>query len=527
MDKLDEKLQRLKDLYDRNLIDEKQYKEQQQILLASWTQSSPATQAANSSHTIGVMDTELDGEDTPPATAQEIFSPGQIVGDKYEIIELLGKGGMGVVYKVRHLLLQENMALKVLHAHMSQNPKVKQRFVREMKIARKLVHKNILQVADFGETQNGRQFFTMDFSNGISLQQLQQQTKLSEERAVGITKQILEGLVEAHNLGVIHRDLKPANILVENRSQCDHVLILDFGIAKLNQEQDVHLTQEGAIGTPHYMSPEQAAEEELDARSDLFSVGIILYQMLCGQLPFTGNTKMQILMARINRQAIPIQQFSCQISKHIENVVNQALQREKQKRFANAEEFLQALEQQTTALRKTTPKNQELLQHLARIQQPSPPFYIEVWSELWRERQEQRKIVVSPCYPMGERINICFSSDKDCYLTLINIDPDGDITVLFPNKFQQDNHIVAHEVHKVGEKGFQFIVGEPHGNEVVKAIATTKKMNLLDMDLQEWKSALATIPKERAQRKIMVLAETLAEENLQWSEASHEFAKDE
>ena len=270
---------------------------------------------------------------------------GMVINQKYQIVELLGKGGMGVVYKVQHLLLGTDkfFALKVVKACYSRNSLFRERFLREVQIAMELSHEHILPIRDYGEIENGTQYFTMDFSNGVPLKViLKQQQRLSEPRALAIIKQVLSALKSAHQKGIIHRDLKPANIMIETRFDKDYVLLLDFGLAKiLNANSDV--TQE-FFGTFEYMSPEQASQQSLDQRSDLYSVGLILYEMLTGHLPFERNNPMAILMARVATPPPPAREFNPDISSGVENIIKKALQRDPENRFASAEEFSKAIE---------------------------------------------------------------------------------------------------------------------------------------------------------------------------------------
>ena len=267
---------------------------------------------------------------------------GDIVNQKYKIISVLGKGGMGTVYKVEHLLLpnKKYFALKVLHPQFSNDLMLQKRFLREVEVAMEFSHENAVQIRDFGYTENHCQFFTMDFSCGICLREIiHKESPLSEERAFNIIRQVLLALKHAHEKGIAHRDLKPENLLIENRSGREHVLVLDFGIAKIFDGKGENLTQHQSIGTPHYMSPEQAGADPLDQRTDLYSLGVILYEMVSGKLPFMGSNR-EIITAHILKKPTPVKKVKPDVSKHMAYVIEKAMEKDVKKRFQNAQEFI-------------------------------------------------------------------------------------------------------------------------------------------------------------------------------------------
>ncbi|MQY57809.1 protein kinase, partial [bacterium] len=211
---------------------------------------------------------------------------GGIFAGRYEVIEKLGEGGMGVVYRVEDKKIKEEVALKLIKAEITADKDVIERFSNELKFARKIVHKNVGRMYDLNE-EEGTHFITMEFVSGKDLKSLIRMTKqMSVGTAIHIAQQICEGLSEAHRLGTIHRDLKPSNIIIDKQG---NARIMDFGVASSLK------TRAAAgpgliIGTPEYMSPEQAETNDIDQRSDIYSLGVILYEMVTGQVPFQGDT---------------------------------------------------------------------------------------------------------------------------------------------------------------------------------------------------------------------------------------------
>jgi serine/threonine-protein kinase len=260
---------------------------------------------------------------------------------------------MGVVYKVRHLLLQNNniFALKILHPKFTEQSTFQARFLREVEMAMGLTHANIVQLRDFGTMEKNLLFYTMDFFAGPSLKGLiRKHKRLPPERVVDIACQILRALAEAHKAKIIHRDLKPDNILIgtaDDGSDC--VRILDFGIAKMLAEgveaAGSDLTQGAVLGTPKYMSPEQTEADRVDGRSDLYSLGCIVYEMLTGQPPFHKGGMRTILMAHLTAQPPPLAQAcpELQAPAHLESLVYHLLEKDREVRPASAEKVLEML----------------------------------------------------------------------------------------------------------------------------------------------------------------------------------------
>lgn len=267
----------------------------------------------------------------------------------YEIIEKLGEGGMGMVFKARDTRLDRFVALKVLPPEKLAAPDQKRRFAREAKAASSLNHPNIITIHDIGE-EGGVDYIVMEFVSGKTLDQIIPMNGMPHDKALKYAIQIADALATAHNAGIIHRDLKPSNIMVD---EDDRVKVLDFGVAKLlDRPQDdsetiagtLLETEQGAIvGTVAYMSPEQALGRKLDGRSDIFSMGLILYQMLTARHAFEGSTKISILAAILHADPLPIRQLIDDLRPDLEKVIQACLYKDPGQRFQQAGELCQAL----------------------------------------------------------------------------------------------------------------------------------------------------------------------------------------
>jgi len=221
---------------------------------------------------------------------------GEVLANRYLVEYRLGEGAMGAVYKARHVKVGRAFAVKVLHPRLLEDDKVLLRFEREAELAGRLRHPNVIGVVDVGETTDGLRYMVMDFAEGPDLSTLLGEAPMPGPRIIHIVRQLLEGLYHAHTAGLIHRDFKPENVIIEKDSHGGEVpRIVDFGIAILREGGDSssgpgRLTTNGLVlGTPHYMAPEQAVNDPIDHRIDLFALGIMVYEMLCGKLPFDGN----------------------------------------------------------------------------------------------------------------------------------------------------------------------------------------------------------------------------------------------
>ena len=230
---------------------------------------------------------------------------GKTLAGKYRIDERLKDGGMGMVYRGTHILMDKTVAIKVLRPSLAADEKIVARFSREARAASRISHPNALSVTDFGEDENGVVFLVMEYLNGKTLKEvIRENGPMPLARVVDITRQVGDALSVAHSQGVVHRDLKSDNIMLMTTSVGEHAKVLDFGIAKINEAEgvvDPGLTAPNlVIGTPQYMSPEQCSQtSEIDQRSDIYSFGVILYEMLVGHVPFSGESPTIVMMKQL------------------------------------------------------------------------------------------------------------------------------------------------------------------------------------------------------------------------------------
>ena len=275
---------------------------------------------------------------SPAASGQ--LSPGTILGDRYEILQLLGQGGMGAVYKARDKELDRIVALKLVRSELAKNPEILRRFKQELILARQVTHKNVIRIFDLGQA-DGVKFITMDFVEGQDLRHLLlERGKFPPDEAARIMLQICRALDAAHSEGVIHRDLKPQNVMLDASGR---VYVMDFGIARSAYLPG--MTQTGAlIGTPEYMSPEQARGENLTDKSDIFSLGVIFYELLTGKSPYYSDTPLATLWKRMQEKVTPPVVVDPTLPPALSEIVVKALEIEPEKRFASSREMAQQLE---------------------------------------------------------------------------------------------------------------------------------------------------------------------------------------
>jgi eukaryotic-like serine/threonine-protein kinase len=277
---------------------------------------------------------------------------GTVINDRYELLEVLGQGGMGSVFKAKHLLLERIYALKTLKSTTDDNEESRARFDREAKTAARLSHPALVSVYDYGTTAYGEAFIVMDFVAGKSLgEMISTQGPLETPRALRIFSQIIDGLAYTHANGVIHRDLKPSNVMiVTNEKNEDIVKIVDFGIAKIVEEQTdttPALTKTGELfGSPMYMSPEQCRGQKPDRRSDIYSFGCLMYESLTGQPPFTAENSLALIFKHIHEKPPGFDTIQGQIAvpEKIAQVVSKALAKTPDDRFQTMEEVNEALD---------------------------------------------------------------------------------------------------------------------------------------------------------------------------------------
>jgi serine/threonine protein kinase len=268
----------------------------------------------------------------PPAELER----GTTFSGRYEVIEELGKGGMGKVYKVFDTKIKEVVALKLIRPEISTDEKTIERFNNELRLARKISHRHVCRMYDLGEEGTSR-FITMEYVPGEDLKRfIKRSGQLTVSKAVSIAKQICEGLAEAHHIGVIHRDLKPQNIMIDADG---NTRIMDFGIARFLEGEGV-TTQGVLIGTPDYMSPEQTEMEGVDQRSDIYALGVILFEMVTGRVPFEGKTPISIAMKHKSEPPPDPRNLNPQVTDGLSQVILKCMQKEKRDRYQSAEELL-------------------------------------------------------------------------------------------------------------------------------------------------------------------------------------------
>lgn len=271
---------------------------------------------------------------------------GQVLDGKYRIESKLGSGGMGDVYRATRLLIGDSVAIKILHPHLAIDPQAAERFRREAVTATQLRHRNVVALFDVGiSAAHNVPYILMELAEGFSLRQMINQYRvLPLDFVVTVAAQVCAALDEAHRLGIVHRDIKPENIIANQTTTGWQIKILDFGIAKLYNQADIGLTQDGsAMGTPQYMSPEQCMGEQLDGRSDLYSVGIVIYEMLCGTVPFKSATASAIAVFQVQNEPPSPRSIDPNIHPDIEAVILKSLEKTPDARQRTAVQFSQEL----------------------------------------------------------------------------------------------------------------------------------------------------------------------------------------
>ncbi len=287
---------------------------------------------------------------------------GQLLLGRYQVLERIGDGGMGTVYLAEHTTILKKFAIKVLSAQLSLREEHVDRFMREARAASMITHPNVVEITDFGMTPDGQPFFVMEYLQGKDLAQLVAEGgPLPWKRVRGIMMQVCSALQAAHEQGIVHRDMKPGNVVIVKRgTNSDHVKVLDFGIAKvLSQDADPRgLTQSGVVvGTPEYMSPEQGWGQPVDHRGDIYAIGVLMFELLTGKIPFSGTTMMEIL----NRHMFEVPDVNHpNIPEEVGAIILKAMQKDRALRFQSMNEMSAAVEAVGTGASPVTVVDEEI-----------------------------------------------------------------------------------------------------------------------------------------------------------------------
>lgn len=305
---------------------------------------------------------------------------GSVVDGRYEVQSVLGEGGMGTVYRVRHKALERPLALKALRRDLSKDADLPTRFIQEAKAAAAVEHPNVVQITDFGTLPTGQPYFVMELLEGEALSHIIRDTgRISSSRAVGIAIQIAEALGAAHAAGVIHRDLKPDNVNVRATGHHDVVKVLDFGLAKVAGTS--RLTRAGMVfGTPHYMSPEQAAGDPSDHRVDIYALGVLLFEMITGRLPFEADSFTGVLAMHMYMEPPSMSALVGAPLGRIEDITLRCLAKKPAERYATMGDLLADLDRAAATLsvppepssRRRTVEVEELPERQARAPASAP-----------------------------------------------------------------------------------------------------------------------------------------------------------
>ncbi len=275
---------------------------------------------------------------------------GREVAGQFRIVKRIGSGGMGAVYKAEQPDMNRHVAIKILHKRYLSRTDLVSRFRREARAMSHLSHPNTARVFLYGQLEDGACYFVMEYLEGRNLAQVVRANgPMDEERAVHVMAQVCGALDEAHRAGIIHRDLKPENIFLTSQGGIDdYPKVLDFGLAKVTEKQmkpgSMILTREGMVfGTPEFMSPEQARGKALDPRADIYSLGVIMYELLSGKLPFNAKQPIEFIQLHVNEPPTPLREHMPEVSPRLEQAVMKALEKDPDHRYASAAEFGAAL----------------------------------------------------------------------------------------------------------------------------------------------------------------------------------------
>ncbi|MFT5358461.1 MAG: putative Ser/Thr protein kinase [Polyangiales bacterium] len=292
------------------------------------------------------MSAELQLVEGPDDIRDEVGLTGATIDGRYEVEKVLGEGGMGLVYKARHIILNKPLAIKVLRPDVSRDEEIITRFRQEAQSASAIGNQHIIDISDFGILPDKSTYFVMEFLDGIDLTgAIEGEEDIESPIIIHIAKQLCRALGAAHEAGIVHRDLKPDNIyLIRRGGDSNFVKVLDFGIAKVGGNSS-KLTRAGQVfGTPHYMSPEQCAGSGVDHRTDVYALGVILYEMCTGQCPFDADNLMGILTKHLYEEAVPPRQLNGSIHVELELVILKAMAKKLDERYQSMAELLEDLE---------------------------------------------------------------------------------------------------------------------------------------------------------------------------------------
>jgi serine/threonine protein kinase len=285
---------------------------------------------------------------TPDPTADRLL--GRVLGGRYRLLERLGQGGMGTVYRATHTLMDKPVAVKILRAELATDSEAVARFHREARSASRLDHDHCIRVTDFGQSDDGLLFLVMELLDGHSLSHITRRGPVPASHAAAIGLAIAEALAHAHENGIIHRDLKPDNVFLARRAKGREILkVLDFGLAKLASDSALgpSITRDGTVfGTPEYMAPEQAEGEKLDGRTDVYALGVILYQLVCGEVPFKSPNFVALLTKQVSEEPVPPRDRrpDLEIPPGLELIIMRCLAKRREDRYATAGELADVLE---------------------------------------------------------------------------------------------------------------------------------------------------------------------------------------
>jgi serine/threonine-protein kinase len=311
--------------------------------MATGTDLSADTAVASRASMAAVASAE-----TPTAGIPALDIVGATLSGRYLITRKVGQGGMGAVYEATHTIIGKRVAVKVLLEKYAKRDALVARLKKEAQLASSVQNEHIIDVTDFGQTDDGRTFVVMEFLEGESLAEcLARETRLPEQRVLRIAHQAASALAAAHKEGIVHRDIKPENLFLLRRKEQDFVKVVDFGISKSlrassDEEEPPRLTQTGMVlGTPLYMSPEQArGDDELDHRVDIYALGVIMYEAATGRVPFIGNNYLSVISQVLNEEATPPREVVPELSEEFEAIVLRAMSKDKRDRYGSALEML-------------------------------------------------------------------------------------------------------------------------------------------------------------------------------------------